>query len=91
MVKPKTQDFESAIKRLEEIVAQLESGDLQLDKSLELFEEGIKLSRFCHGKLDEAERKVEILLKDAEGAMKPVPFEGEESDEDSDDGTPGED
>lgn len=80
MVKPKSQDFESAIKRLEEIVAQLESGDLQLDKSLELFEEGIKLSRFCNQKLDEAERKVEILLKDAEGALKAAPFEEEPSD-----------
>ncbi|MDD5544015.1 MAG: exodeoxyribonuclease VII small subunit [Acidobacteriia bacterium] len=77
MVKQKTQDFESAIKRLEEIVSQLESGDLQLEKSLELFEEGIQLSRFCHGKLDEAERKVEVLLKDAEGEMKRAPFEGE--------------
>jgi exodeoxyribonuclease VII small subunit len=78
MVKPKSQDFESAIKRLEEIVSQLESGDLQLEKSLELFEEGIKLSRFCHSKLDEAERKVEILLKDAEGDMKRAPFESDE-------------
>ncbi|MBZ5538244.1 MAG: exodeoxyribonuclease VII small subunit [Acidobacteriia bacterium] len=77
MVKSKNQDFESAIKRLEEIVAQLESGDLQLEKSLELFEEGIKLSRFCHTKLDEAERKVEILLKNAEGELKRTPFEEE--------------
>jgi exodeoxyribonuclease VII small subunit len=77
MVKTKNQDFESAIKRLEEIVAQLESGDLQLEKSLELFEEGIKLSRFCHTKLDEAERKVEILLKNAEGELKRTPFEEE--------------
>jgi exodeoxyribonuclease VII small subunit len=77
MVKSKNQDFEGAIKRLEEIVAQLESGDLQLEKSLELFEEGIKLSRFCHTKLDEAERKVEILLKNAEGELKRAPFEEE--------------
>jgi exodeoxyribonuclease VII small subunit len=77
MVKSKSQDFESAIKRLEEIVAQLESGDLQLEKSLELFEEGIKLSRFCHTKLDEAERKVEILMKNAEGELKRTPFEEE--------------
>jgi len=77
MAKPKNQDFESAIKRLEEIVTQLESGNLQLEKSLELFEEGIKLSRFCHSKLDEAERKVEVLLKNAEGEMKRAPFEDE--------------
>lgn len=75
MAKQKNQDFESALKRVEEIVRQLESGDLPLEKSLELFEEGVKLSRFCHMKLDEAERKVEILLKDAEGEMKAVPFE----------------
>lgn len=81
MVKPKSQDFESAIKRLEEIVAQLESGDLQLEKSLELFEEGIKLSRFCHDQLDKAERRVELLLKDAEGEMKRTPFKDEASEE----------
>jgi exodeoxyribonuclease VII small subunit len=89
MAKPKNQDFESAIKRLEEIVAQLESGDLQLEKSLGLFEEGINLSRFCHTKLDEAERKVTILLKDAEGELKPAPFdessEKDPSAEESDD------
>jgi exodeoxyribonuclease VII small subunit len=89
MAKPKNQDFESAIKRLEEIVAELESGDLQLEKSLGLFEEGINLSRFCHTKLDEAERKVTILLKDAEGELKPAPFDessGEDpSAEESDD------
>lgn len=85
MVKTKSQDFEAAIKRLEEIVAQLESGDLQLEKSLELFEEGIKLSRFCHSKLDEAERKVEILLKNSEGELKRVPFESESSEESNED------
>lgn len=81
MVKPKSQDFESAIKRLEEIVAQLESGDLPLEKSLELFEEGIKLSRFCHDQLDKAERRVELLLKDAEGEMKRTAFKDEASKE----------
>jgi exodeoxyribonuclease VII small subunit len=87
MAKAKSQDFESAIKRLEEIVTQLESGDLQLERSLELFEEGIKLSRFCHAKLDEAERKVEVLLKDSDGELKRAQFEEEtavESDESED-------
>ena len=51
------------MKRLEEIVKKLEKGELSLDSALELFEEGIKLSRFCHTKLEQAERKVEILLK----------------------------
>src|SRR5439155_18005849 len=57
-----TPDFETALKRLEEIVTRLENGELTLDSALQLFEEGIKLSRFCHTRLEEAERRVEILL-----------------------------
>jgi exodeoxyribonuclease VII small subunit len=71
-------DFESALQRLEEIVKSLETGDMPLDKSLELFEEGVKLSRFCHARLDEADRKVEILVKKDDGRMEAVPFETEE-------------
>jgi exodeoxyribonuclease VII small subunit len=70
-------DFESALKRLEEIVKRLESGDQSLDSALELFEEGIKLSRFCHAKLEQAERRVEILIKGESGALRAVPFESE--------------
>ena len=70
-------DFETALKRLEEIVKKLESGDLTLDSSLELFEEGIQLSRLCHVKLGQAERRVEILLKNNEGEQQAVPFETE--------------
>ena len=70
----KVKDFESALKSLESIVVQLEAGDLTLDRSLELFEEGIKVSRFCSSKLEEAERKVEILIKAADGGMKEKPF-----------------
>jgi exodeoxyribonuclease VII small subunit len=70
-------DFETALKRLEEIVKKLESGDLTLDASLELFEEGIQLSRLCHLKLGQAERRVEILLKNNEGEQQAVPFETE--------------
>src|SRR5262245_48427798 len=77
---PSVPDFESALKRLEEIVKRLESGDLSLDSSLELFEEGIKLSRFCHTKLEQAERRVEILLKNSSGQTRPVPFETENED-----------
>jgi len=69
----KVKDFESALKSLEEIVVQLESGDLTLDRALELFEEGVQVSRFCSSKLEEAERKVEVLIKTAEGA-KEAPF-----------------
>jgi exodeoxyribonuclease VII small subunit len=70
-------DFESALKKLEEIVKKLESGELSLDSALELFEEGIKLSRFCHTKLEQAERRVEILLKNESGQTRAVPFEAE--------------
>jgi exodeoxyribonuclease VII small subunit len=73
----KIKDFESALKSLEDIVAQLEAGDMTLDRALELFEEGIKVSRFCNSKLEEAERKVEVLIKTAEGGMKEMPFSEE--------------
>jgi exodeoxyribonuclease VII small subunit len=70
-------DFETALKKLEEIVKKLEGGELSLDAALELFEEGIKLSRFCHTKLEQAERRVEILLKNESGQTRAVPFEAE--------------
>jgi exodeoxyribonuclease VII small subunit len=73
-MEPKVKDFESALKSLEDIVVQLEGGDLTLDKALELFEEGIKISSFCNSKLEEAERKVETLIKSADGTMKEVQF-----------------
>lgn len=67
--------FETALARLEELVQELEQGDLPLEQSLKLFEEGIKLSRICNTRLDEAERKVEVLLKDKAGNIKARPFE----------------
>ena len=70
----KVKDFESALKSLEDIVVQLEAGDLTLDRALELFEEGIRISHFCSAKLDEAERKVEVLIKTADGTMKEAAF-----------------
>ena len=70
----KIKDFESALKSLEEIVAKLEGGDLTLDRALELYEEGVSLSRFCNEKLEEAERRVEILSKAADKTMKEMPF-----------------
>jgi exodeoxyribonuclease VII small subunit len=57
-----TLSFEAALQRLEVIVQQLESGEIALDESLRLFEEGIKLTRYCGGKLDAAEGKLEMLL-----------------------------
>lgn len=71
----KIKDFESALQRLEEIVQKLDSGDLPLASLLEVYEEGVTLSRFCHSKLEEAERKVEILTKKANGSLEKQPFE----------------
>lgn len=59
--------FEEALEKLEEIVKKMESGDLTLEESLKAFEEGIRLSRLCAQKIDEAERRVEVLLKTQEG------------------------
>jgi len=73
----KEKKFEEALERLEEIVKKMEEGDMTLEESLEAFEEGVRLSRFCSKKLDEAERKVEILLKDDEGG-EIKPFTGGE-------------
>ena len=68
-------DFEKSLDRLENIVSQLEKGELALEEALKLFEEGVKISRFCNTKLDEAERKVEILLKNDQGQMAEEPFQ----------------
>lgn len=68
------QKFEDAFQKLEAIVKKLEEGNLSLEESLKAFEEGVRLSRFCAKKLDEAEKKVEILLKDSEGRLFPSPF-----------------
>lgn len=70
--------FESSLKELEQIVQQLEGGDLPLERSLELFEQGVRLSRECQRRLDEAEHKVEILMKGSDGAVKPVPMKHQE-------------
>jgi exodeoxyribonuclease VII small subunit len=70
--------FEAALARLEEIVKELETGDLPLEQSLKLFEEGIKLSRLCNRRLEEAERRVEILLKSKTGTVTAQPFEEKE-------------
>lgn len=61
--------FETAMKRLEDIVNELEKGELDIDKSLEIFEEGIKMSRICSKKLNEAEQKIEKLTRDQKGEL----------------------
>ena len=73
--------FEEALAGLERIVRDLEEGDLPLDDALKLFEEGVRLSRFCGAKLDEAEKKIEILMKGAGGEWRSEPFRTGEDDE----------
>ena len=58
---PTIKDFEAAIAELDTIVKKLEEGDLPLESSLQLYERGVQLSRFCHARLEEAERRIEIL------------------------------
>ena len=75
--------FEDAMARLETIVSELEKGDLPLDQSLKIFEEGIKLSKTCLKMLDEAERKVEILVQDKDGKkrLRAISLDAEEAEE----------
>jgi len=77
--------FEEAMARLETIVSELEKGDLPLDQSLKIFEEGVKLSKTCLKMLDDAERKVEILIQDKDGKkrLRAYTFDDEEADEPS--------
>ncbi len=80
--KPKSSPkFEESLKRLETIVGRLEKGDLPLDESVKIFEEGIHLSKNCMKTLEDAERKIEILLKDKNGKKKAQPFSMDAEDE----------
>jgi exodeoxyribonuclease VII small subunit len=67
--------FEASLDALEHIVRQLERGDLPLEKSLELFEQGIRLSRECQERLSQAERRIELLIRDNQGRPVVVPFD----------------
>ena len=73
--------FEIAMKQLEQIVQELESGNLSLEDSIKKFEEGIKLSKYCSAKLDETEKKIALLLKDQDGNIIEKPFIPERSTE----------
>lgn len=66
--------FEESLKKLESIVEQLEKGDLSLEDSIKLFEEGTELSAQCKKELETAEGKVQMLIKQRDGSMKTVPF-----------------
>lgn len=72
--------FEQAMARLEAIVGELEKGDLPLDESLKIFEEGIRLSKNCLKVLEEAERKVEVLLQDKNGKKQLRAFSSDHDD-----------
>ena len=74
----KEKSFEDALKRLEDVLESLEHGNLNLEESVRAFEEGVKLVRFCHDKLDEVERRVELLLKDEAGRFLTKPFPEDE-------------
>jgi exodeoxyribonuclease VII small subunit len=74
----KEKSFEEALSRLEEIVTELEEGELDLDGALKKFEEGVELSKFCARKLTQAEEKIKKLVKSAKGEFKTEPFEVEE-------------
>ncbi len=73
---PKT-TFEQSMKKLEQIVQELESGDLPLEDAMKKFEEGIKLSNQCSEKLDETEKKITLLLQDQKGDVLEKPFESD--------------
>lgn len=75
--------FEASLEALEQIVHQLESGDLPLEKSLELFEQGIRLSRECQERLGQAERRIEILLRDNQGRAVTTNFEPKQTNDDN--------
>ncbi len=79
-------NFEEALQKLEGIVEKLESGDLKLDESLELFEEGVRLSRLCQKKLEEAQGKIEKLVKEKDGEIETEPFATPEENEENNGG-----
>ncbi len=71
--------FEAGLKRLDEVLDSLEHGDLALEEAMRAFEEGVQLVRFCHKKLDEVEKRVELLLKDDTGQFFTRPFPEEDN------------
>ena len=73
-----TEKFETSLKKLEDVVRRLEEGELSLDDSLKAFEEGVKQAAFCAKKLNEAEKRVELLLKQKDGSFIREPFKPEE-------------
>jgi len=75
VTKKKPEQFEDALKKLEKIVEKLEHGNLPLEEAMEAFTEGVQLVKYCNQKLDEAENKVQMLLKDEQGTWTTTAFE----------------
>lgn len=71
--------FENALKKLEDIVRDLESGDIALDEALKKYEEGVNLAAICQKKIDTARKKVEILVKSKDGKIRLEPFEAKKT------------
>lgn len=80
--------FEEALARLEKIVKSLEDGDLPLEESLRLFEEGVSLTRLCASRLEEAQKRIDVLTRGEQDDLKLVPFEPSEGDEGGGPGAP---
>ena len=78
---PKGLTFEKALERLEKIVAELEDPERGLEASLELFEEGVALSRFCRGKLDEIQKRVDVVLRETPEGLETEPLDEEGADD----------
>ena len=74
-------EFEVALKKLEHIVENLETGDMSLEQALKQYEEGVRMADICSKRLTEAEKKVEVLMKTSAGKLKAAPFEGGSEDE----------
>jgi exodeoxyribonuclease VII small subunit len=81
---PKNLSFEKALERLQEIVAELEDPEKGLEASLELFEEGVALSRFCRSRIDEIQKRVDVVLKETPEGLATGPLDEELEDEDDD-------
>lgn len=77
-VESRKNNFEASLGSLEQIVKELERGDLPLEESLKLFEDGVRLARECQERLNQAERRIEVLMRDTEGKPAVSEFEGDE-------------
>jgi exodeoxyribonuclease VII small subunit len=77
-MKENKKNFEEAISELEEVVSKLEKGELALDDSIDVFQKGIELSKYCNKRLDEVEKKISILIEEENGELKEKSFSGTE-------------